>query len=89
MPYRITSTELANMNPETRHKAMTDLIQAARNDGVGTRAALQARIHQFELRYELTSEAMLQALARGEMTETAEIAEWLFLLGAVSDNGRR
>lgn len=88
MPYRIASTELANMTPETRNKAMTDLIQAAKNDGASTRAALEARVHQFELRYELTSEEMLQALSGGEMTETAEIAEWLFLLGAMSDNGR-
>ena len=88
MPYRISSTELARMSRDNRKKALTALVDASRRDGAETLALLKARIHQFEIRYEKTSEDMLRALADGTMTETAEVAEWLFLLGTVNEHGR-
>ena len=41
-------------------------------------AELQAKIRQFEQRYERPSERMLQLLTWGEVKETAEILEWMF-----------
>ncbi len=41
------------------------------------RAELDAKIREFEHRYERQSERMLQLLTWGEVKETAEILEWM------------
>jgi hypothetical protein len=41
---------------------------------------LNARIKQFEMRYEMSSDTMRTKVSAGEMKETAEIASWLFWL---------
>lgn len=88
MPYRIKLSELSRMGTEERDQALTALTDAALRDGAESRAILQARVHQFEVRYEMTSDDMLRAVGDGRMSETADIAEWLFLLGTLNPNGQ-
>lgn len=39
---------------------------------------LRRRIRRFELRYEMTTEQMLERTATGELRETAEISQWQY-----------
>lgn len=39
---------------------------------------LRRRIQRFELRYEMTTERMLERTATGELRETADISRWQF-----------
>ena len=39
---------------------------------------LRRRIQRFELRYEMTTEQMLERTATGELRETAEISQWQY-----------
>lgn len=68
------------MSVEEKERELRRLTDAANAQPNGQRAALDGRIRQLELRYEMTSEEMLGRLARGEIRETAEIADWLFLI---------
>ncbi len=42
------------------------------------RRMLRRRIQRFELRYEITTEQMLERTATGELRETAEISQWQY-----------
>lgn len=75
------------MTAEDRTKALTALTDAARRDGAEMHSILEARVRQFEMRYTLTSTEMLRALTDGRLSETPDIAEWLFLLNALSSDG--
>lgn len=39
---------------------------------------LRNRIRRFELRYEMTTERMLEQTATGKLRETADISQWQF-----------
>ena len=39
---------------------------------------LRRRIQRFELRYEMTTERMLEQTATGKLRETADISQWQF-----------
>ena len=78
-------SDYAAMSPAEQAAALDALVNAARTNGATARTVLSARIRRFEERYEMTSDEMLQRVASGEFRETAEIAEWLFLL----DSGNR
>jgi len=81
MGYTVPLRDLAGMTPAEENRVLTELVQAAKSRRNGQAAIIASRVRQFEQRYELTSEAMIERLKRGEMRETTEIAEWLFLLG--------
>ena len=59
---------------------MESLVADALGPSNGFGAATTARIRAFEQRYEISSETLLDELRTGRRKETAEVAEWLFLL---------
>jgi hypothetical protein len=77
----IRLNDLAAMTPEEKEAALDALAAGmlAPDDGV-TESIRNAQIRRFEERYERSSAEMVRALASGEMRETAEISEWLYLL---------
>ena len=82
MPVSYRLSDLAAMTPAEQEVALDVLVAATRaSNGTGS-AVLNARIRRFEERYEMPSDEMLRRLASGTLEETAEIAEWLFLLDA-------
>lgn len=85
---RIRSADLAALPPDEKKKALAALTNPSQEEKARTRAVLQARVRQFETRYEMTSEEMIDGLARGEVRDTAEINQWMNLLFALSPNGR-
>ena len=78
---------LAALSEREREQVLTELIQSARLPRTGQASALDARIREYEVRFEMTSEELHQQLRAGRLRETAEIAQWLFLLGARDDTG--
>ena len=46
---------------------------------------LRRRIQRFELRYEMSTELMLERTASGELRETAEISRWQYDADELAD----
>ena len=84
---QIQADALAQMSAEERKEQLDALVEQARTANGSSTAYLKSRIKTFELRYEMTSEAMLDKLKAGTQKETADIAEWLFLLDALEGSG--
>ena len=80
MALAVKLNELANLPASERAKAIERLANEAKGPVNGLAVAALARIRTFESRYEMTSEQLVERLRGGQMQETAEIAEWLFLL---------
>ena len=51
-------------------------------------AVLDARLRVFELRYELPTSALPDAMASGQLRDTADVSEWLFWAQLRSDLAR-
>jgi hypothetical protein len=51
-------------------------------------AVLDARLRVFELRYELPTSALPDAMASGQLRDTADVSEWLFWAQVRSDLAR-
>lgn len=78
--HSVKLSDLATMTAAEREAQLARLVQAATTKGAQDTSVLDARIRRYELRYEMSSETLLERLKRGEQKETAEIANWLFLL---------
>lgn len=59
---------------------MGGLVAGARASANGEIEKLNAEIREYERRYEISSERMMQELEEGGLKETAEIASWLMRL---------
>jgi hypothetical protein len=76
-------SDLRDMDEAQREQQLSALVSASQQQSDATGAAvLQARIDKYERRYEMSSEEMLDQVAKDELKETAEISKWLFLLSA-------
>jgi hypothetical protein len=80
MARRIRLADLSAMSVEDREDALRELTLAATGEKNGTASATAARIRRLEIQYEMSSDDMLARLADKSLKETAEIADWLFLL---------
>lgn len=84
MSHQVRISELSNMDTAQRTRALESLVQATRSGRMNS-SALDARIRKLEQRYEISSADLRKQLRDGRIKETAEIAEWLFLLDARPD----
>ena len=80
MPSSIRLGELDTLTSAERADVLRKLVADASQPPNGHLAAARARVRDFERRYELSSEALIERLRTEEMRETAEIAEWLYFL---------
>ena len=80
MAYAVRFTDLKSMSPEEKDEALGNLVAGARSSHNGQIDKLEAEIRDYERRYEVSSERMVQELSEGERKETAEIASWLMRL---------
>ncbi|MBE9178720.1 hypothetical protein IQ268_09120 [Oculatella sp. LEGE 06141] len=80
----IKLSQLAATSPEQKASEIDSLINAALNPDKQHLEQqcneVDARIKEFECRYEMSSDAMKQQLSQGLIKETAEICSWLLLL---------
>lgn len=84
----VNVSDLGLLSEQDRRAELGALVEHARTANGSADAYLRSRIHAFELRYEMTSEDLQIALREGRQEETAEVAEWLFLLNALGARGR-
>jgi len=82
MTQRMRITDIAKMTESERTEALASLVSKARSGSAAARVAVSARLRAYEIRYEMTSEEMLRQFRAGQIRETADIAKWLFLIGA-------
>lgn len=80
MTRAVRLADLENMPPAERNKVLGGLVTGAHSLANGRIEALEAEIREYERRYEMSSESMMQQLAEGKLKETAEIASWLIRL---------
>jgi hypothetical protein len=75
------------MSAPEREETLQSFLRAASVPRNGQTSLLDARIREFEVRFEMTSAELHQRLRDGSQRETAEIAKWLFLLEARGEQG--
>lgn len=85
---QVTASALGHLSEQARLAELGALVENARTANGSASAYLEGRIRAFELQYEMTSADLLATLEAGQQRETAEIAEWLFLLDALEAHGR-
>jgi len=89
MAYHVKLSELANMPVADSDRVLGELVRSAKARRNGQRAILDARAREFEIRYEMSSDAMREGLRTGALQETADIARWLMTLAARDNSGSR
>ena len=72
--------DLSTMSESARNDALSGLVRRATAAPNGQLAALDAEIRVFEVRHGMISSEMQAAFKVGTVQDTAEIAQWLFLL---------
>lgn len=87
MLHQLNTASLSFLGEEAKDEALDALVSHTRTANGSASEYLQNRVKTFELRYEMTSEELLEALADGRQRETAEVAEWLFLLDTLEAHG--
>lgn len=78
----IRLSELARMTQGQQERVLTALVRKAKAPRSGHVTELDRRLREFELRYEMSSDEMLERFARGELRDTADIARWSLLAHA-------
>ena len=88
MAYHVKLSDLAKMPVVDSNRVLGELVRSAKARRNGRSAVLDARISDYELRYEMSSTDMRRKLADGSLRETAEIARWLMTLAARDNGGK-
>jgi hypothetical protein len=87
MAHTTRLADLQALSPAERQDVLSRLAAEALGPANGFAAGVVARIREYERRYEMTTAALLERLARGEVRETAEIADWLFWVNVQRGGG--
>lgn len=87
MAYHVKLSDLANMPMADSDRALGELVRSAKASRNGQRAVLDVRVREFEIRYEMSSDAMREQLRDGTLEETADIARWLMAVSARDNRG--
>lgn len=80
MSRSISLARLKSASPNKRDELLSGLVSDARRPANGYVEHLNARIAEYERRYELPSIAMVEQIKSGDLKETDDIASWLMLL---------
>lgn len=81
--------DLANLTEAERRDQFSKLLSPPAGGVYPAEVGMRSRIRSYEARYEMTSAELLKKLEAGEIRETAEVSEWLFLLSALPNGVRR
>jgi hypothetical protein len=87
MAYHVKLSDLAKMPVVDSNRVLGELVRSAKSRRNGQSAVLDARISDYELRYEMSSGDMRRKLKDGTLRETADIARWLMTLAARDNRG--
>ena len=78
MPATIPSAALRHMTEAARTRVVDAAFDCGPEALRNYLTVLDARLRVFELRYELPTGALSEALASGKLRDTADVSEWLF-----------
>lgn len=88
MPVTIPSEALRHTTEAERTQLLNAAFDSSPQALVNFLAVLDARLRVFEQRYELPSSSLADALASGQVRDTADVSEWLFWAHLRSDLAR-
>lgn len=88
MPVTIPSAALRQMSEAERTRLLDAAFAHSPEALANYLAVLDARIRVFEQRYELPTSALPEAMASGQLRDTADVSEWLFWAQLRSDLAR-
>lgn len=80
MSRAVKFSEIREASPGMREAALAGIIAEAKAPANGSVEALYAEIAEYEEKYGLDSNQLLEELSSGEREETEEILSWLMLL---------
>lgn len=89
MLYRVKSTDLALMSPADKSKKLAEMVTYSRSANGSASAYLKQQVRQREIRYEMTSIELRSKLQMQPEIETADIAQWLFLIDLLEKHERK
>lgn len=76
----VSLSRLKSASPAKRDELLSGLVSGAREPVDGYAERLDARISEFERRYEMTSAEMVERVESGALKETDDVASWLMLI---------
>jgi hypothetical protein len=79
MPTTIPSADLRQMSEEERARVLEDALKGSPEALDNYLALLDARLREFEHRYEIPTSALADALRSGRLQDTADVSKWLYL----------
>ena len=88
MPVTIPSAALRQMSEAERTRLLDAAFAHSPKALANYLAVLDARLRVFEQRYELPTSALPEAMASGQLRDTADVSEWLFWAQLRSDLAR-
>jgi hypothetical protein len=71
---------LRQMTEADRKDAPAKLVRDAKAPRNGQASGIDARIRAFEIQYEMTSDEAREKFRRGELKDTADVAQWMLHL---------
>jgi hypothetical protein len=89
MPVTIPTAVLRQMTDAERERLLSDAFEVSPEALANYLAVVDARLRVFEQRYELPSAALPEAMASGQLRDTADVSEWLFWAHLRSDLARK
>jgi hypothetical protein len=78
MPVTIPSAALRQMSEAERTRLLDAAFAHSPEALANYLAVLDARLRVFEQRYEVPTSALHEAMASGQLRDTADVSEWLF-----------
>lgn len=80
MSRAVKFSEIRKASPGMRKAALAGIVAEARVPANGSVKALDAEIAEYEEKYGMDSDRLLEELSSGEREETEEILSWLMLI---------
>ena len=78
MPVTISSAALRQMSEAERARVLDSAFDGTDEALANYLAVVDARLREFEKRYELPSSGLAAALESGQLRDTADLSEWHF-----------
>jgi hypothetical protein len=80
MSRAVRFSEIRKASPGMREAALAGIVAEARVPANGSVNALNAEIAEYEAKYGVHSDRLLEEISSGEREETEEILSWLMLI---------
>ncbi len=80
MAYSVSTSEFGQMTKKEKAEAVRKLARGAFESSDGQVGEIDRQIDEYERKYGFDSRRLIELLIEGELTETNEVSNWLWLL---------